>query len=184
MRASDCRLSEELVGTRSGRSGGRTRRIFHGIAVDQVPTAFALVRGSSKSESQPGRTLLFGMPATRRLPLERIHFPFSARDARFRRTRRGPCVSHRRRIASAAGRHRSTVRLENGAAFPAFKDLAITSLSQDGYIEIPADQSVVEEGAVVDVTLLTFIISRVFSRICRAHPPYDRTPAPWIGAAR
>ena len=42
-----------------------------------------------------------------------------------------------------------------GAAFPAFKGSGdITSLSQaDGYIEIPADQSVVEEGAPVDVTL-------------------------------
>jgi molybdopterin biosynthesis enzyme len=47
------------------------------------------------------------------------------------------------------------VRLRDGAAFPAFKGSGdITSLSQaDGYIEIPADQSVVEEGASVTVTL-------------------------------
>jgi len=42
-----------------------------------------------------------------------------------------------------------------GAAFPAFKGSGdITSLSQaDGYIEIAPDQSVVEEGAIVEVTL-------------------------------
>jgi len=61
-----------------------------------------------------------------------------------------------RRIASAFNRHQFyTVRLQDGVAFPAFKGSGdITSLSQaDGYIEIPADQSVVEEGASVTVTL-------------------------------
>ncbi len=40
-------------------------------------------------------------------------------------------------------------------ALPSFKGSGdITSLSQaDGYIEIPATESVVEEGTVVDVTL-------------------------------
>ena len=43
----------------------------------------------------------------------------------------------------------------DGVALPAFKGSGdITSLSQaDGYIEIPADQSTVDEGAVVEVTL-------------------------------
>jgi molybdopterin biosynthesis enzyme len=61
-----------------------------------------------------------------------------------------------RRIASAVNRHQFyTVRLSNGTAFPAFKGSGdITSLSQaDGYIEIPADTSVVEEGTEVNVTL-------------------------------
>jgi molybdopterin biosynthesis enzyme len=56
-----------------------------------------------------------------------------------------------------AGRHQFyTVRLQNGAAYPAFKGSGdITSLSQaDGYIEIPADQSTIEEGTMVEVTLL------------------------------
>ncbi len=69
------------------------------------------------------------------------------------RTLRVP-IGHR--IASAAGRHQFyTVRLRDGAAYPAFKGSGdITSLSQaDGYIEIPADQSVVEEGAEVEVIL-------------------------------
>jgi len=61
-----------------------------------------------------------------------------------------------RRIASTAGRHQfCTVRLENGAAFPAFKGSGdITSLSHaDGYVEIPAGQDLVDEGTLVDVTL-------------------------------
>ena len=61
-----------------------------------------------------------------------------------------------RRIASVAGRHQLyTVRVRDGVALPAFKGSGdITSLSQaDGYIEIPADQSGVEEGAEVTVTL-------------------------------
>jgi molybdopterin biosynthesis enzyme len=61
-----------------------------------------------------------------------------------------------RRIASAVGRHQFyTVRLIDGAALPAFKGSGdITSLSSaDGYIEIPADRNVVEEGEMVDVTI-------------------------------
>ena len=61
-----------------------------------------------------------------------------------------------RRIVSQAGRHQFyTVRLDTASPCPAFKGSGdITSLSQaDGYIEIPADQSVVEEGALVEVTL-------------------------------
>jgi len=47
------------------------------------------------------------------------------------------------------------VRVENGVAIPAFKGSGeITSLSKaDGYIQIPPDQAVIEEGSFVDVTL-------------------------------
>ena len=61
-----------------------------------------------------------------------------------------------RRIVSQAGRLQFyTVKLEDGVAVPAFKGSGeITSLSQaDGYIQIPADKSVVEEGELVEVTL-------------------------------
>ena len=54
-----------------------------------------------------------------------------------------------RRIDSPARRHQIyTVRITDRAALPAFKGSGdITSLSHaDGYIEIPEDQSVVEEG--------------------------------------
>src|ERR1019366_1580238 len=79
--------------------------------------------------------------ATARLP------PFSPRVVR---------VALGRRIASTVGRHQFyTVRLAGGAAFPAFKASGdITSLSQaDGYIEIAPDQSSVEQGTMVEVTL-------------------------------
>jgi molybdopterin biosynthesis enzyme len=58
------------------------------------------------------------------------------------------------RVVSAPGRHQFfTVRIENGAAQPAFKASGdITSMSQaDGYIEIDAATDVVEAGAIVDV---------------------------------
>src|SRR5262249_39678638 len=61
-----------------------------------------------------------------------------------------------RRIVSQAGRHQFyTVKLHDSVVMPAFKGSGeITSLSQaDGYIEIAADQSVVEEGTAVTVTL-------------------------------
>ncbi|MGE0704683.1 MAG: molybdenum cofactor biosynthesis protein, partial [Vicinamibacterales bacterium] len=63
---------------------------------------------------------------------------------------------HGRRIVSPANRHQIyPVRLEGSAAYPAFKGSGdITSLSQaDGYIEIPADRSTVEEGEEVVVKL-------------------------------
>jgi molybdopterin biosynthesis enzyme len=61
-----------------------------------------------------------------------------------------------RTIVSPAGRHQFyTVRLQDGAAFPAFKGSGdITSLSQaDGYIEIPASESTIEAGTIVEITL-------------------------------
>jgi molybdopterin molybdotransferase len=129
----------------------RGEMIFHGVAIKPgKPTAFARIGGKP----------FFGMPgnptsclsnayvllvpfvrATARLP------PYSPRTTRIRLGQR---------IVSASGRHTFyTVRIEDGTAFPAFRGSgAITSLSQaDGYIEIPADEEVVEEGTVVDVTL-------------------------------
>jgi molybdopterin biosynthesis enzyme len=79
--------------------------------------------------------------ATARLP------PFTPRIVR---------VPLGRRIVSTAGRHQFyTVRITNGAAVPAFKGSGdITSLSQaDGYIEIAPDQSVIEQGTEVEVSL-------------------------------
>jgi molybdenum cofactor synthesis domain-containing protein len=129
----------------------RGEMIFHGIAVKPgKPTAFAMI-GSVPFFGMPGNPtsclsnayilLVPFLRATARLPTHEPHVL---------RTRLG------RRIASQAGRHQFyTVRLVEGVAMPAFKGSGdITSLSRaDGYIEIPADQSVVEEGTVVDVTL-------------------------------
>ena len=60
------------------------------------------------------------------------------------------------RISSAPGRHQIyTVRIDNGAAVPAFKASGdITSMSHaDGYIELPADADIVEAGQTVEVKL-------------------------------
>src|SRR5436190_3978089 len=129
----------------------RGEMIFHGIAVKPgKPTAFARVRG----------TPFFGMPGNPTSCLSNAYIllvPFLRAMARLPphvpRTIIAPIG---RTIVSAAGRHQFyTVRLRDGAAFPAFKGSGdITSLSQaDGYIEIAADQSTVEDGAVVEVTL-------------------------------
>jgi molybdopterin biosynthesis enzyme len=125
--------------------------IFHGIAVKPgKPTALADVDG----------TPLLGMPGNPTSCLSNAYIllmPF------LRATARLPLHAPRtvrtvlgRRIVSPAGRHQFyTVRLKDGAAYPAFKGSGdITSLSRaDGYIEIPADQNGVEEGAEVEVTL-------------------------------
>jgi len=129
----------------------RGTMIFHGIAVKPgKPTAFALI----------DQTPFFGMPGNPTSCLSNAYIllvPFLRAPARLPpQTPRTVRVPLGRRIASSAGRHQFyTVRLERGVALPAFKGSGdITSLSQaDGYIEIPADQDVVDEGATVTVTL-------------------------------
>jgi molybdenum cofactor synthesis domain-containing protein len=129
----------------------RGEMIFHGIAVKPgKPTAFARIGGAA----------FFGMPGNPTSCLSNAYIllvPFLRATARL-----PPYAPHvvdaplGRRIVSTAGRHQFyTVRLENGLAQPAFKGSGeITSLSRaDGYIEIPADVSVVEEGERVRVTL-------------------------------
>lgn len=129
----------------------RGELIFHGIAVKPgKPTAFARV----------GDAAFFGMPGNPTSCLSNAFIllvPFLRATARLPpetpRTMRVPLA---RRVASQAGRHQFyTVRISDGRAFPAFKGSGdITSLSQaDGYIEIPADQSTVEEGTMVQVTM-------------------------------
>jgi molybdopterin molybdotransferase len=131
----------------------RGEMIFHGIAVRPgKPTAFAAIGA--------GRTPFFGMPGNPTSCLSNAYIlllPFLRALARLpAHTPRIVRVPLGRRIASAVNRHQFyTVRLRDGAAQPAFKGSGdITSLSQaDGYIEIPSDQSVVEEGESVTVTL-------------------------------
>jgi molybdopterin molybdotransferase len=129
----------------------RGEMIFHGIAVKPgKPTAFATIGGVP----------FFGMPGNPTSCLSNAYIllvPFLRATARLPlyapKTVRVPLG---RRIVSPAGRHQFyTVRLQNGVALPAFKGSGdITSLSQaDGYIEIPADRSTIEDGTSVDVTL-------------------------------
>jgi molybdopterin molybdotransferase len=133
----------------------RGEMIFHGIAVRPgKPTAFARIRRGA------GAVPFFGMPGNPTSCLSNAYVllvPFLRATARLPphvpRTVQAPLG---RRIGSAVGRHQFyTVRLRDGVAMPAFKGSGdITSLSQaDGYIEIPADRNVVEEGEAVVVTL-------------------------------
>jgi molybdenum cofactor synthesis domain-containing protein len=129
----------------------RGEMIFHGIAVKPgKPTAFAMI----------GSVPFFGMPGNPTSCLSNAYIllvPFLRATARLpAHTPRVVRARLGRRIASQAGRHQFyTVRLAGEVAEPAFKGSGdITSLSRaDGYIEIPADRSVVEEGTAVDVTL-------------------------------
>jgi molybdenum cofactor synthesis domain-containing protein len=131
----------------------RGKMIFHGIAVKPgKPTAFARLHA--------GGTPFFGMPGNPTSCLSNAYvllLPFLRAVARLPplrgRTLRVPLGKP---IVSQAGRLQFyTVKLEGGLALPAFKGSGeITSLSQaDGYIRIPADQSVVKEGEEVEVTL-------------------------------
>jgi len=129
----------------------RGEMIFHGIAVKPgKPTMFAMVDGRP----------FFGMPGNPTSCLSNAYIllvPF------LRATARLPIYEPRtvaatlgRRIVSQANRHQFyTVRLDGNVAMPAFKGSGdITSLSQaDGYIEIPASESTLDEGTAVDVTL-------------------------------
>ena len=129
----------------------RGEMIFHGIAVKPgKPTAFALVNGRP----------LFGMPGNPTSCLSNAYIllvPFLRATARLPPFQ--PRIVHMplaSRIESPIRLHQIyTVRLADGKAHPAFKGSGdITSLSQaDGYIEIPEEQGVVEEGALVEVTL-------------------------------
>ncbi len=129
----------------------RGQMVFHGIAVKPgKPTAFAIVKDVP----------FFGMPGNPTSCLSNAYIllvPF------LRATARLPLYAPRtisarlgKRIDSPANRHQFyTVTLKGSVAYPAFKGSGdITSLSQaDGYIEIPATESVIEEGTDVTVTL-------------------------------
>ena len=125
--------------------------LFHGIAVKPgKPTAFGRIKGK----------LVFGMPGYPSSCLSNAYIllvPALRRMARLPdqiiRSLALPLAS---RVTSAPGRHQFyTVRIEHGAAVPAFKASGdITSMSRaDGYIEIPADVDVVEAGMRVEVKL-------------------------------
>ena len=133
----------------------RGEMVFHGVAIKPgKPTGFAFV------DVRGRRVPFFAMPGNPTSCLSNAYVllvPFLRAVARLPelvdrivRLRLG------RRIESQAGRLQFyTVRVENGVAIPAFKGSGeITSLSKaDGYIQIPPDQAVVEEGSFVDVTL-------------------------------
>ncbi|MSO30154.1 MAG: molybdenum cofactor biosynthesis protein [Acidobacteria bacterium] len=131
--------------------GNRGEILFHGISVKPgKPTAFGLIDGKP----------FFGMPG---YPSSCLSNAYILLGPALRAVARLPprivkkvLVPLAQRILSTTGRHQFyTVRIVDGAALPAFKQSGdITSMSQaDGYIEIPIDTDVVEQGAMVEVTL-------------------------------
>jgi len=125
--------------------------LFHGIAVKPgKPTAFGRI----------GNRLVFGMPGYPTSCLSNAYIllvPALRRIARLpQQVVRTLTMPLGARVVSAPGRHQFyTVRIEYGTAMPAFKASGdITSMSRaDGYIEIPADVDVVDEGTIVEVRL-------------------------------
>ena len=125
--------------------------IFHGVAVKPgKPTAFGRVGGIPVlgMPGYPTSCLSNGyillVPVLRRIARLPEYQPHSVR------------VPLARRVVSTTGRHQFyTVRVEDGAAMPAFKASGdITSMAHaDGYIEIPAQTDLVEAGEIVDVKL-------------------------------
>jgi len=130
----------------------RGEMIFHGVAIKPgKPTAFGCVSGKP----------FFGMPGNPTSCLSNAYVllvPFLRQVARLPPHRPETIrLALAARISSTAGRHQFyTVRVADGRAWPAFKGSGdITSLSQaDGFIEIPSDQSIIEAGSFVDVTLI------------------------------
>jgi molybdenum cofactor synthesis domain-containing protein len=125
--------------------------IFHGIAVKPgKPTTFGRI----------GRRPVFGMPG---YPTSCLSNGYMLLVPLLRRIARLPeyhphtlQLPLARRIVSTTGRHQFyTVRIQDGAAVPAFKASGdITSMAHaDGYIEIPAHTDIVEAGEVVAVKL-------------------------------
>ena len=125
--------------------------LFHGIAVKPgKPTGLGIVSGKP----------VFAMPGYPTSCLSNAHMllaPLLRRLARLPpQIRRTVTVPLAQRIVSTVKRHQFyTVRIEGGAAVPAFKASGdITSMSRaDGYLEIPVEVDAIEAGTQVDVTL-------------------------------
>ena len=125
--------------------------LFHGIAVKPgKPTVFGRVN------SRP----VLGMPGYPTSCLSNAYMllvPMLRRIARLPEYKpRTVTLPLARRVVSTTGRYQFyTIRIENGAAVPAFKASGdITSMAlADGYIEIPAQTDIVEAGELVDVKL-------------------------------
>ncbi len=126
--------------------------LFHGVQIKPgKPTLFGII------QSKP----IFGMPGFPTSCLSNAHiFLVPA----IRKMARLPSGQERivkakmgKRIVSSSGRKQFlTVRIENGVAYPVFKHSgAITSMAQaDGYIMLPVNLDVIEEGEEIEVILL------------------------------
>jgi len=126
--------------------------LFHGLQVKPgKPTLFGVVEG----------TPIFGMPG---YPTSCLSNAYIFLAPALRKLAGFPPVEPRTvkarmgsRIVSSSGREQFlTVRLEGDTAHPVFKKSGdITSMARaDGYVVLPIDLDVVEEGDEVEVTLL------------------------------
>ncbi|UCH89787.1 MAG: molybdopterin molybdotransferase MoeA [Thermoplasmata archaeon] len=120
--------------------------LFHGIALKPgKPTICGIV----------GNTMVFGMPGYPTSCLTNAYvllLPSVRKMARLPMEPRTGKAVLSTNITSTIGRHQIyTVRVEDGVAYPAFKESgAITSMSfASGYIEISANTEYLEEGAEV-----------------------------------
>ena len=127
--------------------------LFHGLQVKPgKPTLFGIVEGSP----------IFGMPG---YPTSCLSNAYIFLTPALRAMAGLPPAEPRRvvakmgaRFVSSSGREQFlTVRVRDGVAIPAFKKSgAITSMAHaDGYIILPVNLDVIEEGAEVEVTLFS-----------------------------
>jgi molybdenum cofactor synthesis domain-containing protein len=125
--------------------------LFHGLQVKPgKPTLFGIVEG----------TPIFGMPGYPTSCLSNAYI-FLAPALRALagllpdQPRRVTARMSTRFVSSSGREQFLTVRVRDGVAFPAFKKSgAITSMAHaDGYIILPVNLDVIEEGAEVEVTL-------------------------------
>jgi len=125
--------------------------IFHGVKLKPgKPTLFGKVEG----------TPVIGMPG---YPTSCLNTAQQLVKRALRKLSRLPEAPERRtkavlqkRITSSLGRQQyMTVKLENGDAYPVYKQSgAITSMAQaDGYFEIPENKELVEKGEKISVIL-------------------------------
>ena len=126
--------------------------LFHGVQIKPgKPTLFGMVKGKPVF-GMPGHptsclsnAYIFLIPTIRKM----AHLPMNI--ARTVKAKMG------KRIVSSSGRKQFlTVRLEDNIAYPVFKHSgAITSMAQaDGYIMLPVNLDVIEEGEEAEVILL------------------------------
>jgi molybdopterin molybdotransferase len=128
------------------------RVLFHGVQIKPgKPTLFGTINGKA----------VFGMPGFPTSCLSNAHIflvPAIRKMARLpSSTERTMRAKMGKRIVSSSGRKQFlTVRVENGIAYPAFKHSgAITSMAQaDGYVILPVNLDVIEEGEDIEIILL------------------------------
>jgi molybdopterin molybdotransferase len=127
--------------------------LVHGIALKPgKPTLIGLIG--------PDEQVLVGLPGypvAALVVFESLVAPF-LRSNSFLPIEDAPVVKLRlsRRFHTSRGRtHQLLVRVQEGGAIPILKDSgAITALAEaDGYIEIPKNTEILEEGTLVDVKL-------------------------------